>query len=100
MTTLAALHRALRDVEGAMPPLAMALHRATPAQRTAYAEHRRAMAAWCAARPGAAAWQAVIDGDEPPEPPRSIWSIIPPAPAVGVGDDPAALWADAIERTM
>lgn len=98
--TLASLHRALRDVEAAMPPLALALHGATPSQRTAFADHQDAMAAWCAARPGAAAWAAVLAGEEPPEPPRSIWSIVPPAPVLSIGDDVAAMWSDAIERMI
>lgn len=100
MTTIAALQRALRDVEGAMPPLAMALHAATPAQRAAFADHRRATAAWVRERPGPAAWQAVLDGVEPPEPPRSIWAIVPPAPVIAAGDDVASIWADALERMM
>lgn len=92
MTTLASLRGALQAVEAAIPTMALRLLQAAPEVLTAYGQYRTDCRAWCAARPGALAWAAILDGDSPPPAPAILRAIMPSAPVICAGDDAAATY--------
>lgn len=92
--TLQRLQTAIKGLEQAMPPLALALHRASPAVREAYKEYRTDGRVWCQRYPGPGdAYEAYLDGSAmPPTMPAILISVLPHAPLICAGDNAAEIY--------